>query len=725
MRQRFAPLTILLFIALCAPACGGTEGGTNNESGAQNPAVGSALDVDGSGNSTGSNITGTVGEDHEHPDSDHTHEVDGTIRGLQLAADSAGCSEEASFPETVAESVSIATAIVTSPRFVAYENSNGEVELHGYYICDGDQGVWSGVMLTLPAGENTNLNPGDTLTLVGDLKEAWCNTQLSVEANGYELTGSTEVPEPLDIDAFAEDMEPYEGMLIRLSEVLVESETSWGGYVLEGGIEVSYGFDFFLSMEVGKRYDITGQLRYAFGAYQLLPRSESDFNLTGESGSGGTTNPGTPVDPSDLDGTILALQEAAESAGCDENASFPNTVVESAYVSAAVVTSPRIEVSDYLHGYYVWDNTQAPWSGILMTLNASENTNFQLGDTLGLSGELQEAWCNTQLNIAANGWELTGTSELLSPVSVSADATDFEPYEGMLVSLSDVLVESETSWGGYVLEGGMEVSYGFDFFLSMEVGKRYDITGQIRYAYGAYQLLPRFLEDLLLVGEGPGDDPGGTTDPEPDTTEFSSITELQQGPESILCTDSSSIVTVSESVSVEGFVTVGSFEVHDTLNAYAISEGGSEEYSGLVIVVDKGADENWAVGTRIKVTGTYIEFYCMTEINASSVEVLDTPAQDPTPTPVDNADFAANSEAYEGMLVTLSDATVTSVENAESYGEFDTDAGFLIDDWITGKEVLATPEVGTSYCSLTGIVSYNFGSYRLNPRSADDLVLCE
>ena len=76
------------------------------------------------------------------------------------------------------------------------------------------------------------------------------------------------------------------------------------------------------------------------------------------------------------------------------------------------------------------------------------------------------------------------------------------------MSLSDVLVESETSWGGYVLEGGMEVSYGFDFFLSMEVGKRYDITGQIRYAYGAYQLLPRFLEDLLLVGEGPGDDPG-------------------------------------------------------------------------------------------------------------------------------------------------------------------------------------------------------------------------
>ena len=50
-----------------------------------------------------------------------------------------------------------------------------------------------------------------------------------------------------------------------------------------------------------------------------------------------------------------------------------------------------------------------------MTLNASENTNFQLGDTLGLSGELQEAWCNTQLNIAANGWGVDGHVRALEP----------------------------------------------------------------------------------------------------------------------------------------------------------------------------------------------------------------------------------------------------------------------------------------------------------------------
>ena len=51
--------------------------------------------MDGSGNSTGSNITGPMHEDHDHPDSDHTHEVDGTTRGLRCSLTRR--SEEASF----------------------------------------------------------------------------------------------------------------------------------------------------------------------------------------------------------------------------------------------------------------------------------------------------------------------------------------------------------------------------------------------------------------------------------------------------------------------------------------------------------------------------------------------------------------------------------------------------------------------------------------------------
>ena len=718
MRGLLTSLIALSLVAFGASAC--SSGSSNDAPGGDQPPVGSSLDVTPDKNignqNSGSDDTNAGGDSGE---ADPSESVDGTIKGLQLASEAAGCSEDQGFPETILEQVSIANAIVTSPRFVAYENSEGVVELHGYYVCDGDQSEWSGVMVTIPALENTNFVPGDSLTLVGNLEEAWCNTQLSVESNGYELSGSSEVPEALAVDAAAESFEPYEGMFISLSNVLVESETSWGGYTLEGGLEVSYGFEFFLSMEVGKRYDISGQLRYAYGAYQLLPRYETDFNLTGEGG-----DPGTPVDPidaDDLDGSIAALQTLAESQACDEDASFPATLVESAQVEAAVVTSPRFEVSAGLHGYYVWDNTGALWSGILMTIPEDENTNFAPGDTLTLSGELQDAWCNTQFKVASGGWELTGSTELAGPIAVDSGVNDFEPYEGTLVTLTNILVKADAGGGRYTLENDMEVDHDFDFFLSMEVGKRYDVTGQVKYGYSTYKVMPRFESDLIMLEGGETVDPEPNPEPEPGTT--MTISDIQQGSDSLTCADSGNIVTIQDSVTVEGVVSVPSFEVHDTLNGYVLSDGSAELYSGLVIVVPKELDEAWEIGQTLKVTGSYIEFYCLSELSVTSIEALEMSDADLSPIAV--SDFAENAEAYEGMLITVSDATVTSIENVESYGEIETDGGFILDDWITGKEVITTPEVGATYCSVTGVATFNFGTYRLNPRSASDLVLCD
>ena len=722
MRHTTLLLSLTVIPGLIALGCSST----NTQDGEPLPEAGSSVNME----SGATPSTGDTGKKPNQPGdaetSDPVEEIDGTIKGLQLAAEAAGCTEDAGFPTTITESVFINKAVVTSPRFDAYTNSSDVVELHGYYVWDNDQAEWSGILLTLPADENTNFAPGDTLTLNGNLQEAWCNTQLSVEANGFELVENIEAPSPLSVDAASADLEPYEGMLIRLSDVQVESETTWGGYVLEGGIEVSYGFDFFLSMEVGSRYDITGQLRYAYGAYQLLPRSEADFNLVGEepgTPGDGNTDPVGTVDPATLDGTIQALQMAAEDAGCSEDVSFPTPLAEGVSVNAAVVTSPRFDAYENsegvveLHGYYLWDNNQAEWSGILLNVPASENTNFQLGDTLTLSGTLQEAWCNTQISVESNGYELTGTTDLVAPLTVAGATQDnMEPYEGMLITLSDVGVASETTWGGYALEGGIEVSYGFDFFLSMEVGSRYDITGQLRYAYGSYQLLPRSEADLVKVGEG-------TQGPDPGPAVEGTISGIQQSDDSLTCADSGNITTVDEAVTLEGIVTVESFEVHDTLNAYVISEGTNDPYSGIVFVVQKGDDEGWTLGQTLRITGSYLEFYCMSEISASEVEVTGESQTTVAPVPVD--DFAANAEAYEGMLITLTNVKVTGLDNLESYGEIETDGGFLIDDWITGKEVITTPEVDAVYCSVTGVASYNFGTYRLNPRSDDDLVLCD
>ena len=89
-------------------------------------------------------------------------------------------------------------------------------------------------------------------------------------------------------------------------------------------------------------------------------------------------------------------------------------------------------------------------------------------------------------------------------------------------------------------------------------------------------------------------------------------------------------------------------------------------------------------------------------------------------------------EPWEGTIVTVNDVQVTSVDDFEAYGEISvsldggaTTAPFLIDDWIVGKGVIAAPAVGDVWTSVTGGVTYGFGTYRIAPITGDDLVSAE
>ena len=54
-----------------------------------------------------------------------------------------------------------------------------------------------------------------------------------------------------------------------------------------------------------------------------------------------------------------------------------------------------------------------------------------------------------------------------------------------------------------------------------------------------------------------------------------------------------------------------------------------------------------------------------------------------------------------------------------------TEAPFILDDWIIGKGMIPAPSVGDSWTSVTGGVTYAYGSYRIAPISLDDLVSAE
>ncbi len=156
---------------------------------------------------------------------------------------------------------------------------------------------------------------------------------------------------------------------------------------------------------------------------------------------------------------------------------------------------------------------------------------------------------------------------------------------------------------------------------------------------------------------------------------------------------------------------------------FAVQDATLAEYGGLY-VYDFG-DNVVAVGDVVRVSGTYDEYYGLTELTSPTVTVTGTAAV-PAPLEVDPCDIGTGgslAERYESMLVVVRDVTVTT-ENAdgpdEDYDEFVVGGCLRVDDFF--YEPLDQPLLDTSYTSLTGVLTYGFDNAKLAPRGATDLV---
>ena len=78
------------------------------------------------------------------------------------------------------------------------------------------------------------------------------------------------------------------------------------------------------------------------------------------------------------------------------------------------------------------------------------------------------------------------------------------------------------------------------------------------------------------------------------------------------------------------------------------------------------------------------------------------------------------AEAYEGCLVTVEDVTVTAP--VVDFGEFTVTGGLTVDDLFFVPNPGPNPAMDDAYTSITGLLSYSFSVFKLEPRTADDLV---
>ena len=172
-------------------------------------------------------------------------------------------------------------------------------------------------------------------------------------------------------------------------------------------------------------------------------------------------------------------------------------------------------------------------------------------------------------------------------------------------------------------------------------------------------------------------------------------------------------VTVT-GVVVTGISSTGYFAQDPTLT----------EHAGIW-VYDTGdaLDAGVSVGDEVTVSGTYVEYYDLAEIENAETTVTGTGSITPLLVePCDVGTGGADSERYESMLIRVEGLSVTD-ENPDSPDDY---GAFVVNDCLWVDDVLSDehddhPSVGTSYSAITGPLDWRFSQNRIQPRSAADL----
>lgn len=147
-----------------------------------------------------------------------------------------------------------------------------------------------------------------------------------------------------------------------------------------------------------------------------------------------------------------------------------------------------------------------------------------------------------------------------------------------------------------------------------------------------------------------------------------------------------------------------------------------------------GADDDCQYpsnGTVVTVVGEYTEYYSLAELKNTLVTITGTQSAI-APLQMNACDLVSDGEVYENMWVTVQNATVTNSnpdsttgdpnDPSRDYNEFEINGCLRVDDQACPTCYTNQPSVGTSYSSITGILTYTFSNYKIIPVSPDGIV---
>jgi hypothetical protein len=174
---------------------------------------------------------------------------------------------------------------------------------------------------------------------------------------------------------------------------------------------------------------------------------------------------------------------------------------------------------------------------------------------------------------------------------------------------------------------------------------------------------------------------------------------------------------VNQSVTVQGVVTAVAYNYPPLWGqSFFIADSDGGAWSGLLIATNTGYEGQ--EGAWVEITGTVKETSNQTNIQSPSITTLGT-ASLPVPSEVTAEEF--NAEGYEGVLVILNDVVVSAEESGGIWMVQDATGEVRVGH--TWPYVLYQPALGDTIAQLIGISVYLSGTYRLEPRTDDDIIL--
>ena len=223
-----------------------------------------------------------------------------TISEIQSGSASVTCANSSGTTTTFA-GVQLEPSVVVGPSFTIGTTTKSQ----GFFVAPASgsmDGTNAGIQVVVYNG-TVAVNPGDVVSITGDVKEFYCMTEIAADAANVQVTGKVAPPIPAQVQVGLlgpNSAEPFEDELIQLSDVYVVSPNTTGtdgkthgecSIGASSGTAVLFfapGLSFtqkdaasgqiVTKFTAGQHFtSLTGILTYSFGEWLLKPRTDADI----------------------------------------------------------------------------------------------------------------------------------------------------------------------------------------------------------------------------------------------------------------------------------------------------------------------------------------------------------------------------------------------------------------------------------------------------------------